>query len=247
MVFARTGALLMTIPPFESRNIPVLFKIGLAISVSALLFPFVPMDGYRMQTNALSFGMGVIGEVTLGFLVGLMIQLLFAGIQLGGQLAGFQIGLAIANVMDPARGGQIPILSQFNHLLAILLFMAINAHHGFIQAVVESFHLVPPLQVAFSPASIELLLELAGRMFLIAIKIGAPVIVALILTSVVLGLMARTVPHMQVFIVGIPLKILIGLLFIGFSLPYLAAYITQMAHQSHADVYGLIRLCAGGP
>jgi len=200
-----------------------------------------------MPEDILSFGLGVVGEVTLGILVGLMIQLFFAGIQLGGQLAGFQIGLAIANVMDPARGIQIPILSQFNQLLAILIFITINAHHGFVRAVVESFHVVPPMQAAVTPASIELLLEFAGRMFLIAIKVGAPVIVALILTSVVLGLMARTVPHMQVFIVGIPLKIIIGLLFVGFSLPYLAAFITQIAQRSHVDFYRLIILCAGGP
>jgi flagellar biosynthetic protein FliR len=197
-----------------------------------------------MPADLLSFALGAAGEIMVGLLIGLSLQLIFAGIQLAGQLAGFQMGFAVANIMDPSRGIQIPMLSQFNQLLAMLVFLSINAHHLFLRAVVDSFQRVPPFQFQFSASAYEQLIEFAGRMFVISIRVGAPVIVVLILTSVALGLMARTVPQMQILIVAMPVKITIGLLFIGFSIPYLIGYMSQLFRDAGPEIYRFIGLCA---
>ena len=241
LIFLRVGAIMMFIPVFDSRNIPVLFKAGLAFSVSILLFPILKLDNIPFITSAIPFGIGVIGEIMLGIIIGLSVKLIFAGIQLAGQLSGFQMGLAIANVMDPVTSAQVSIIAQLNNLTAMLIFLTINAHHMFLRALAESFRLVPPFDVQFSNSLIEHLISLSGNMFIIAIKVGAPVIVALLLTSAAFGLIARTVPQMNVFLVAMPLKIVVGLLFLAFALPYLLLFFRQLFNESGRDILLLLR------
>jgi flagellar biosynthetic protein FliR len=241
LIFLRVGAIMMFVPVFDSRNIPVLFKAGLVFSVSILLFPILKLDNIPFINSAIPFGIGVIGEIMMGAVIGLSVRLIFAGIQLAGQLAGFQMGLAIANVMDPITSAQVSILAQLNNLIAMLIFLTINAHHMFLRALAESFRLIPPFDVQFSNSLIEHLISLSGNMFIIAIKVGAPVIVALLLTSVAFGLMARTVPQMNIFLVSMPINIVVGLLFLAFALSYLLPFFRQLFNESGRDILLLLR------
>lgn len=228
LIFLRVGAILLTVPIFGSKNIPILFKAGLSFAISLLLYPILNLDKFPVQLGALSFGLGVISEVILGTIIGLSVRMVFAGMQLAGQLVGFQMGLAMANIIDPASSEQIPLLGELNNLLALLIFLAINAHHWFLRAMVDSFRLVPPFSFQFSSSLMDQLVALGGSMFVIAIKVGAPVIAALFLTTVAFGVAARAVPQMNIFFVAMPLKILVGLLFLGFSLPYLSSFIRSV-------------------
>ncbi len=241
LIFLRVGAIMMFIPVFDSRNIPVLFKAGLAFSVSILLFPILKLDNIPFITSAIPFGIGVVGEIMMGAVIGLSVRLIFAGIQLAGQLSGFQMGLGIANVMDPVTSAQISIIAQLNNLMAMLIFLTINAHHMFLRALAESFRLIPPFDVQFSNSLIEHLISLSGNMFIIAIKVGAPVIVALLLTNVAFGLIARTVPQMNIFLVAMPIQIVVGLLFLVFALPYLLPFFRQLFNESGRDILLLLR------
>jgi flagellar biosynthetic protein FliR len=228
LVFLRVGAIMVTIPVFESRSIPQLFKLALAFTASLALFPLLDLEMLPLATSVIGLGIAAAGEILLGLAIGFSVKLMFAGIQLAGQMAGYQMGMAIANVMDPAESQQIPLLAQFNNLCALLIFLALNAHHWFIRALTDSYRLVPPFGAHFDGALTEHLIQLAGRMFVIAIQVGAPVIATLLVTSVAFGLVARTVPQMNVFIVAMPLKIGVGLLFLGFSLPYFAAFLRKI-------------------
>jgi flagellar biosynthetic protein FliR len=227
-VFLRVGAILATIPVFESRSIPHLFKLGLAFAASLILFPMLELNPVTIPGSIFELGIGAAGEILLGLVIGFSVKLMFAGVQLAGQMAGYQMGMAIANVMDPSESQQIPLLAQFNNLLALLIFLSINAHYWFIRALTQSYRLVPPLNVQLNGSLIEQLIQLGGKMFVIAIQLGAPIIAALLVTSVAFGLVARTVPQMNVFIVAMPLKIGVGLLFLGFSLPYFAAFLQKI-------------------
>ena len=227
-IFLRIGAILMTIPVFESKSIPHLFKLALAFATSLVLFPMLKLSPMPVSNSILGLGIGVAGEILLGLVIGFSVKLVFAGIQLAGQMAGYQMGLALANVMDPAESEQVPLLAQFNNLVALLVFLSINAHYWFIRALRQSYRLVPPFNVHLNGSTVDQLVHLAGNMFVIAIQVGAPVIAALLVTSVVFGLVARTVPQMNVFIVAMPLKIGVGLLFLGFSLPYFSAFLKEI-------------------
>jgi flagellar biosynthetic protein FliR len=230
LVFLRVGAILMAMPVFESRSIPHVFKLGLAFATSLIMFPMLKLSPAPLAGSIFVLGIGVAGEIILGLSIGFSVKIIFAGVQMAGQMAGFQMGMALANVMDPAESQQIPLLAQFNNLVALLIFLALNAHYWFIRALTQSYRLVPPFQVQVDGSLVEQLIQLGGNMFVIAIQVAAPVTAALLLTSVAFGLVARTVPQMNVFIVAMPLKIGVGLLFLGFSLPYFAAFLKKIFH-----------------
>jgi flagellar biosynthetic protein FliR len=241
LIFLRVGAIMLAIPLFDSRSLPPLVKVGLALAVSVLLFPLVKSGPQVVLDDALFFGLRIAGEIATGVIIGLAVKLVFTGIQMAGQIAGFQMGFAIANIMDPATSDQIPILSQFNNLIAVLIFFAINAHHWFLRALVESYTLIPIFEFSFNGMIVKQLVALTGSMFIIAIKIGAPVIAALLLTNVTFGLIARTVPQMHVFIVAMPVKSVVGLLFLGFSLPYVAELLKTIFSDLGTNILLLLR------
>jgi len=246
LVFFRVSAMLMTLPFFNSRNIPVLFKVGLAVSISVLMMSLLKGVQLSMAGDVLALTLRLVGEVAIGVTIGLAVQMVFGGVQMAGQLVGFQMSFAIANVMDPARETQIPLLSQFSHVLAMLLFLAVNAHHLLLSALVESFERIPPLGFHYRQALVEQIMTLAGNMFVVAVKLGAPVIIVLLLTSVAMGLMARTVPQMHVFIVAMPLKIAVGFVFLGLAMPYMASFLIQLFEENGVDVMSLLKLAGSG-
>jgi flagellar biosynthetic protein FliR len=214
------------------------------LAASIILFPLLDLKAFPVLANLGNFAVGAIGEIMLGITIGMAVNLIFVGLQMAGQISGYQMGMALARVMDPSAGQQVPLLAQFFQLFAFLIFLSINAHHWFLMALADSFQLVPPFGFKISGSLIEQLIHIAGNMFVIAIKVGAPVIAALLLTSVAFGLIARTVPQMNVLFVAMPLKIIIGLLFIGFSLPYLSSFLKTVFSKLGNTIFMLMKAAA---
>ena len=138
---------------------------------------------------------------------------------MAGAITGFQIGLIIAQAFDPNAGGQVPIIGRLWLLLASLIFMAINGHHLVIHAFNDSYHVIPPGQVLINGGTPELMMKYTAYTFVMAVKIAAPVLVTLVLADVALGTVAKMMPTMNIFIVGFPLKVGLGLLVVAMSLP----------------------------
>ena len=225
LVLVRVGAIVFSIPFLDSRSIPMVFKAGLAVAVTALVLPNLSLPAQPIIDNPLALVLGMAGEMAVGLIIGFTTQLLFAGIQLAGQLGGFQMGFAIANVVDPASSLQIPVLAQFINLFALMVFMGLNIHLYFIKALADGFTLIPLWGVHFNGDLFHLIMQVAGNAFVIAVQVGAPVMVSMLLTSVALGFTARTVPQMQIFIVAMPLQIMLGLAFLMISLPFISHYL----------------------
>lgn len=228
LVFLRVSIILVILPLFDSRSIPPMLKAGLALAVSILVFPLLNVKQMPLITEAIPFGLGVVTELILGFAIGLSVRLIFAGIQLAGQLAGYQMGFGIVNVMDPLNHAQVSIMAHLSYLIAILIFLSVNAHHWFLYAMADSFQVIPPMEFHIAGTLTGQMVDLAAEMFTIAIKISAPIMVVLLLTSVALGVVSRTVPQMNIFIVAFPLKIFVGIIFFILTLPYLSAYMQEM-------------------
>ncbi|MFZ7125692.1 MAG: flagellar biosynthetic protein FliR [Desulfobacterales bacterium] len=228
LVFLRVSGVIFTVPIIGSPTVPATVKSGLSLALTFALFPVLRDAGFPALPGTLVWIIGACAELLLGVAIGLLVRLLFAGVQMAGELAGFQMGLAIANIMDPATSYQVPVLAQIYNLMAMLLFVSFNAHHWFIRGIMESYAFIPPLQVRFTGFALQHLIEIAGGIFVVAVKAGAPVIVVLLISSVAFGLLARTVPQMNVFIVAMPMKIAIGLIFVGLSLPFLAVFLQEL-------------------
>jgi flagellar biosynthetic protein FliR len=182
------------------------------------------------------------GEVMIGAVIGMIARLIFAGIQLAGQLIGFQMGFAIVNVIDPAFSLQVSIIAQFQYLIALLLFLSLNGHHMFLYAVAESFRILPPLAFHFSGGLMQAITGFVRDMFEIGIKVGAPIIAILFFMSVGLGLVARTVPQINIFIVGFPLQIAIGLIGVGVTMPYFVGMIEKYIIQMEREITVVLSL-----
>jgi flagellar biosynthetic protein FliR len=242
LIFLRVSAIIATAPLFDNRTIPLVFKAGLAIAVSVILFPILQMDDIAHLSHVVPFAIGVAGEITVGVIIGLSVRLIFAGVQLAGQYAGFQMGFAIVNVMDPVTSNQVPVISQIKNQIAMLIFLSINAHHWFLRAMVESFRMVTPLHFQFNGSLMEHLVRLMGNTFVIAVQIGAPIMAALLLTTVALGMIARTVPQMNIFIVAMPLKVVVGLVFLCIMLPYLSSFLGRIFRDLGRDLLLLLKL-----
>ncbi len=240
LIFLRIGAMMLTLPVFNSRSIPILFKAGLSISAGLLILPLLSPALPPVSGMTVTFGLAALGEVLVGAVLGFAVRLLFAGVQLAGQLAGFQMGIGIANVFDPVTSSQVSVIGQFNNLLAMLVFLVTDAHHIFLRAVADSFRLIPPLGVHYSAAPSGTIIGLGGEMFILAVQIGAPVIVALMLTNVALGIMARTVPQMNVFFVAAPASVVVGLALMGLSLPFFWSYMNRLFREFPEVVYTLL-------
>jgi len=218
--FLRVSAIVATMPVLGNREVPVRVKGGVSLMIAFLIFPFVELHALPIELLPLSLKMA--GEVMIGITIGLAGRLIFAGVQLAGQLAGFQMGFAIVNVFDPITSAQVSIIAQLQYLIAMLIFLAVNGHHLFLYAIAESYRILPPLGFHFSGELTQSIVELSKDIFIIAIKTGAPVITALLMTSIGFGLIARTVPQINILIVGFPVKIAVGLIGIGLALPVFA-------------------------
>jgi flagellar biosynthetic protein FliR len=228
LVFLRTGAFLMAIPMLNGASVPVIFRIGLCLATSLLIFPLVAVGPLPVATDVITLTVSAAGEVLIGILAGFAIRLIFEGVQLAGELAGYQMGLAIAEVIDPSSEDQVAILSQFMSLMATLVFLVINGHHWFIRTLIESYEIIPPVGFHVNGPVLERLTRLTADMFITGLKAGAPVVVALLLGTVAFGLVARTVPQLNIFIVSMPANVAVGLLFFGLSLPHIASYLGDL-------------------
>jgi flagellar biosynthetic protein FliR len=241
LIFIRISAILVSAPLFGSRNVPLQMKAGLSC---ALTIAVLPVIGFRevYLTGVPSLVSAMLGEILIGIIIGFTARLIFAAVQLAGQLVGFQMGFGIVNVMDPQTSTQVAIIAQFQNIITLLVFLALDAHYWFILSIAKSFELIPPLGFCFTDSLMEAIVRLSCDMFVVAAKLAAPIIAALLFTSVALGLIARTVPQMNIFIVGFPLKIAIGLLGVGFSLPLLSYMLRNIFREMGEDIMVLMKL-----
>jgi len=241
LVFIRIGAILIMAPLFGSRNVPFQLKAGLSLVLAMVIFPVAGFQEVYL-TGIPSLVTAMMGEVLIGVIIGFTARLIFSAVQLAGQLIGFQMGFGIVNVIDPQTSTQFSIVAQFQNIMTLLIFLALDAHYWFILAISSSFELIPPLGFCFTNSLMEAIVSLSCDMFVIAAKVAAPVIAVLLFTSVALGLIARTVPQMNIFIVGFPIKIAIGLLGVGLSLPLLSVMLRNLFRRMGEDIIVLMKL-----
>jgi flagellar biosynthetic protein FliR len=242
LTLLRVSAMIITIPILGDVTVPARVKVGLALLITFLVFPFVQTAAWRLSSDIFSLVFRMAGEIMIGVIIGFAGRLIFDGIQLAGQLIGFQMGFSIVNVIDPINNEQVSIISQFQYLIALLIFLVMNGHHIFLYAIVESFRILPPLGFHFSGELMQLILVFVRNMLEVAIKTGAPIIAVLLFMSVGMGLIARTVPQINIFIVGFPLQIAIGLIGIGVTLPIFMRVVESYFSNLEGEIISLLRL-----
>ena len=226
-VFVRVSAFVMFVPFFGSRQFPVQLKAGLILLLSFSVFPLTAGLPFLQPKGGLGLSIALFSEVLVGLSIAFVMRMLFAAVQIAGTIVDFQMGFGMVNIIDPQTESQVSITSQFHNIFAMLLYLGLNAHHLTIYSLVESFQLINPQQFAFTASTAEFMLKLFSATFVVGIKIAAPIMAILFFINVGLGLVARTVPQMNVFIVAFPLQIGVGLSMIGFTFAFFTLIFKQ--------------------
>ena len=218
LVLLRVSALIILMPVFGHRLVPAQVKTGLIALIAILIYPLVSATLPQVPSSPMALMLIATQEILIAAMLAMAAQLIFSAAQFAGQVMGYQMGLAIANVFDPATSAQISIIGQFAQVLAMLIWISVGAHNAFLFALSDSFHLLPigqPLDFSGFAA----LNDLAAAMFSLALRLVAPMLLLLFFLYVALGLLSRAVPQIQVFFVSFPLTVGIGFLAFALALP----------------------------
>lgn len=227
LVFVRIIGVIAVSPFFGHRVIISQAKVGLGLVIAATLFASMPVE-IEPETDLIPFVILAVKELILGMLFGYTARLVFYAVQFAGEIIGIDIGFGVVNIIDPLSAEQISVIGTFKNLIAIVTFLAIDGHHVLLNALIKSFDMLPLGGIHLSAGVGQGVIEMTAQVFVMAIQMAAPVITALFLTSLALGIVARTVPQMNVFIVGFPLKIGVGVAMLMISLPLFQIVLVKM-------------------
>ena len=217
--FIRILAMLATAPVFDNRTVQRRTRVGLAALIAILMMPLLPAPPVLSSAQAIPV---LIQQILVGVAMGFSMRLVFAAFEMAGDLLGLQMGLAFAQFIDPARGMQTPLIGSFLGVLAMLTFLVIDGHLLVIAAVVQSFELIP-ISANLSVVNSQSIALAGSIMFMLALQISLPVMAAVLISNIVLGILARAAPQLNVMSIGFSITIGVGLWILWVSLPYLIA------------------------
>lgn len=231
LIFVRVASILILAPVFSYKSIPAMVKILLSVVMAFVLYPLVKDYVHVNITNAVELAVIIIREILLGASLAFCIQFVWAGIEIAASLVSFMMGFSIANVLSPQTNTQISIITEFESLFAILVFLAIDGHYFVIRSLVESFQLIPVGSFVVNKGLVEFIVQLILVMFSVSVQILAPVIFALIITNIVFGVISRTMPQMNVLIASFPITITVALFLLGMTFNFAANVMIKYYYQ----------------
>jgi flagellar biosynthetic protein FliR len=217
----RILGLIMVAPVFGHRAVPARIKIGLGIFVALIVGPALP----PMPDVGLGSWQGLfilVQQLLIGMAMGFTMRVVFAAVEAAGEIVGLQMGLGFASFFDPQSAGQTLVLARFLNILAMLLFLAVNAHLLVLGVLVESFQRLP---VSFQPLSASGFFHVANfgsTIFATGLQLALPLIAILLMTNLALGILTRSAPQLNIFAIGFPITLGVGLIVLDFTLPYFA-------------------------
>lgn len=211
LVFVRSLGLILIVPVLGNRSIPLTAKISMTFFLSVMVVSTKSFEGIVSSSDPVNFGIAVAMEFIIGWLIGFAAYIVFSVLALAGQFIDMQIGFSMVNVFDPMSQIQLTITGNLYYYLLIIIVVVTNAHHFFIRALIESYDVIPLGRLTLSPDLQSAFIDYMTRYFLLALSIAAPIFFVMIITNVVLGILARTVPQLNMFVIGFPIKILFGL------------------------------------
>lgn len=220
LVAMRVGGLMSFAPFFANAALPAPVKAGLTLALTALLLPvYVSSSGASAAPSvsaAASSGIAgwlvmALSEIALGMVIGFATQFVFEGMELAGQIASFQFGFSLVNVIDPNSQVEVTVLSTLHDLIAILIFLQLGVHRWLLRATAMSFRVIPPGSLATAHFPAAGLIKMSGAMWLIGAEIAFPIVLATMLTDLTIGFVAKASPQFPALFFGISLKFLLGI------------------------------------
>jgi flagellar biosynthetic protein FliR len=244
LAYLRVLGLMATLPLFNAREIPNVLRGGLTAVFTLAAVIGLADQPHTVPASGGGFVLAAVTEFLLGGLAGWLVSWVSEAVVIGAQLTGFQMGFAIVNVLDPTTGAAVAETAAFQARVALMVFVAGGLFRPFLEALAASFQLIPVGAVVLRGAQAPLVTGTMGLAFRTAVVLSAAPIVALLITKVAMGLLARTVPQMNIFMVGFPLTIGIGVLVTAAAMPYFVRGVDRDFGQALGRVVALLHSAA---
>ena len=243
LVLTRTSGIFFVSPFFGSLNLPVHIRAATAFTMTVLLFP-VLLDEMVVETPAtvVMFAALVVQELFIGWLIGFIGYVVLSAINMAGKIMDMQVGFTIAQVMDPTSNEQSPLIGSFLYNLTIIYFLAVNGHHMIVAALMESFRAVPFNSIVWHEAMADFIVNITNGVFLVGMKIAMPVTFSILMTNVGMGILARTMPQMNIFVIGVPMHLMIGTAMLALLMPFYVLFLDVMFDDIYASISTAIKL-----
>jgi flagellar biosynthesis protein FliR len=221
IVLVRLSGIMIAAPFFTNRSVPVQVRAVFILVATLVLAPALPLHSFPSELNLSSLAPVLVNEVIVGAVLGIAASLVFAGFQFAGQMISFQLGFSLINVIDPQTQVESSVFSFITEYTGLLFFLLINGHHWFLLAISESFNCLPVGGLHLQAPLMAYLIRLSSQVLVIGVRIAGPVIAITIAIDVVMGVIGRAAPHINILIVGMPVKILVGMGCVSFSFYFL--------------------------
>ncbi|WP_320170403.1 flagellar biosynthetic protein FliR [Maridesulfovibrio sp.] len=221
----RVSIVLFLLPFFGGQSIPTMVKAALTIVVTVAIWPYVHVDGALMPSSPWNIAIMILGEMVLGLVLGISVNVMFSAIQTGGNFIGVQMGFSMVNVLDPLTGTNEAVTAHFLYMTALLVFLSLNGHLYLLSAMVESFKYIPPGQLFISSKLTAQIMTISKDLFVLAVKVASPIIASIFVVDLSLALISKMAPQMNVLMLGFPLKIMVGFFFLSLVFTVLALYV----------------------
>jgi flagellar biosynthetic protein FliR len=242
---ARTAALVGSIPIISGGQTPATLRTGLAVILALITYPVVAAYIPHQELPPAYLAVLIGQEALLGLMIGITARLIFTAVEFGGGIIGYQMGFAAANVFDPQNQHQLSLMSQFQNVFAILIFLTLDGHLLFLRVMASSYRLLPPGQLDLSGGAVPFLMEMTARMFTLAVRFSAPILALLLLSGLVLGIMSRIFPQLNVFMLSFPVNIGLALLVIGLTFHMVAGLLSREFGALPERLVHLLRAASG--
>ena len=246
LIIARVSAFFVVLPLFSHRTIPASHRIAFAVVLSWMMYYTLDVEPFEINGDYILL---IIKEVIFGLFIGLLAYIIMSAVQIAGGFIDFQMGFAMANVIDPQTGAQSPLIGQFLNTLALLLLLALNGHHLLLDGIFYSYQFMPMEMIwpAFGQENyVEFIMKTFAGVFAVAFQMSIPIVATLFLVDIALGITARTVPQLNIFVIGYPIKIAVGFLVLLVMMGVLMAVVQEMFEILVIAMRDLMIILGGG-
>lgn len=236
LLLFRMGGLVVTSPIFGRVQVPNTVKVSFAVAVTMLAFHYYPPVADIAYSSLLGFFMVCLGELLIGLALAFVTNMFFTLVFTGGQLIDMQIGFGIVNVYDPQNNTQVPMTGNIMNILMLIVFWGVNGHFKLLDILFGTLTTLPVGNVHMSPEIGTVMLEVFSKTFTLGVMVGLPIIASGLIIEICFGALMRTVPQLNMFVVGMPIKLLIGLLLLALTLPVFVTFSSSIFDQMYQSL-----------
>ena len=229
MVLTRISAFFLVIPVFGWKSIPVRIKVSMTVLLAIFFSMITPVPVVAVRISTVETVLLIANEATYGLALGLIATFVFAAVKFSGRIIERQMGLAMAQILDPLTGERVQPLGSLLEMIFIMLFLSANGHHLFLLIISRSYESFPAGSIPTIPVLTEGIIQAGSTMLIHGLKIAAPILAAFLLLMVVLAVLARMVPEMNILFISLPLRVGLGLLMVAIFLPFISSFVAEFA------------------